>query len=202
MAKGNGTKGGKTPGKPMLRLVAPETARDSGDSRDEAPPQAVPGHGGDVPRKPKVRGVILPALGVTAKEEAFCRAVASGCSASEAFRRSHDAADMAPQTVTAQAVRVGDRDRVRQRIDDLIREGQGNALHDRRKALSWALDRLQREAETAETDGARVAAVSLIMRHHALLTDRLEAEAVDPRDSQEIEQAIRDRLAALLRPAG
>lgn len=186
----------------MLRLVAPETAGDSGDSRDEAPPQAVPAIEGELIRKPKTRGPILPSLGVTAKEEAFCRAVASGLSASEAYRRTHDAEGMQDNSISAQAVKISARDRVRERIDELIREGQGSALHDRRKALSWALDRLQREAETAETDGARVAAVSLIMRHHALLTDRLEAEAVDPRDSQEIEQAIRDRLAALLRTAG
>jgi hypothetical protein len=139
---------------------------------------------------------------VTAKEEAFCRAVAGGASQAEAFRRSHDAADMNQDTLWRQAVRVAARDRVRTRIDQLVREGEGNALHDRAKAKAWALQRLQHEAETAETDGARVGAISLIMRHHALLTDRQEVETADTRDSVALETELRQRLERLLKPTG
>jgi hypothetical protein len=204
--RGRGGKGATTTttGTPPLRLVS---APGSGDSRDSS------GDSGDstgkalagellLPgRRPKTRGPVLP-VGVTAKEEGFARAVVAGCSQTEAFRRSHDAADMNVDTCSRQAVRVASRDRVRARIEQLLDEKEGSALHDRRKALTWALERLQREAETAETDGARVAAVSLIMRHHALLTDRQEVEATDTRDASAIETALRQRLEKLFKSTG
>lgn len=181
--------------KPRLRLVAKDGIASPG--RGEVLP------GGEArQRLPKTRGAILPGLGVTAKEEAFAQAVASGLSQSEAFRRSHDAEGMKSDTVHRQAVRVATRDRVRARIDQLLKEKEGVGLHDRRKALAWALERLQKEAESAETDGARVQAVALIMRHHALLTDRLEAEHTDNRTSAELEAELKERLASLLRKAG
>jgi hypothetical protein len=207
--RGRGGKGATTnKGAPPLRLVTPAQADDlrsqRGDSRDSS------GDSGDstgkalagellLPgRRPKTRGPVLP-VGVTAKEEGFARAVVAGCSQTEAFRRSHDAADMNVDTCSRQAVRVASRDRVRARIEQLLDEKEGSALHDRRKALTWALERLQREAETAETDGARVAAVSLIMRHHALLTDRQEVETADSRDASAIETALRAKLEKLLK---
>ncbi len=148
------------------------------------------------------RGPIIPSLGVTMKEEGYCRGVVSGLSSVAAYRASHDASGMTVPSQWAQAVKVGARDRVRARIETLLSQEAGNALHDRRRALAWALNRLQEEAETAETDGARVAAVSLIMRHHALLTDKLEAEVETPKDAKAIETALRDRLTRLLNRAG
>jgi hypothetical protein len=185
-----GTKGARV--KPVLRLV--------GDRPETAGPAVLVGEV-LAPRRPKTRGPVLP-IGVTAKEEAFCRAVAGGASQSEAYRRSHDAGDMNQDTCSRQAVRVASRDRVAARIDQLLAEGQGSALHDRAKARAWALERLQHEAETAETDGARVGAISLIMRHHALLTDRVEQEQVETRDSSQLETELRQRLERLLKPTG
>jgi hypothetical protein len=184
-----------TTGTPPLRLVSAQT---SGDSTGEALAGELipPGH------KPKTRGPVLPGLGVTAKEEGYCQKVADGHSASDAYRMSHDASGMKAESVHAQAVRIGARDRVRARIEEILEERKGETLHDRRRAASWALKRLQLEAETAETDGARVAAVSLIMRHHALLTDRQEVEQADSRDALEIETALRQRLERLLKPTG
>jgi hypothetical protein len=201
--KGKGT---TTKATPSLRLVSAQADGDSGgDSRDRAETEGGPVLAGELirpGRRPKTRGPVLPNLGVTAKEEAFAQLVAKGMTLTDAYRNSHDPEGMQDNSVWHQATKVGSRDRVRNRIDQLIEQGQGSALHDRRKALAWALERLQREAETAETDGARVAAVSLIMRHHALLTDRQEVEATDSRDSAAIETELRQRLEKLLKPTG
>lgn len=169
----------KTPRKPRLRVVQP----------DETPQ-----------RKPKTRGPILPSLGVTAKEEAFAQAVAAGASLAEAFRRSHDAADMAEETLWRQAVRVNSRDRVRARVAALLAARQADTLHDKRHATAWALKRLQEEAESAEQSGARVAAVQTVMRFHALLTDRQEVETHDDRTTEQLRQELADALALLANP--
>lgn len=183
MDKNKGTRGGK---KPSLRLV-------TGGTAGEAPSSVEP-----VARKPKTRGPILRHIGVTAKEEAFAQAVAGGASQSEAFRRSHEAQDMKAETVHSQAVRLASRERVRNRIDLLMQQREGAGLQDRRKALVWALERLQREAESALTDGARVQAVGLVMRHHALLTDKQEVEVADSRSAAEVQEELERRLALLL----
>jgi hypothetical protein len=197
--RGRGGKGPTTTkAKPPLRLVsAPGSGDSSGDSGD-SDGKALTGELLPL-RRPKTRGPVLPSLGVTAKEERFCQLVAKGMTLTDAYRNSHDPEGMQDNSVWHQATKVGSRDRVRNRIDQLIEQGQGSALHDRRKALAWALERLQREAETAETDGARVAAVSLIMRHHALLTDRQEVETADSRDASAIETALRAKLEKLLK---
>ncbi len=198
---------GKGKGKPRLRLVGGKDAgkargaRSKGGKPVGVQPAGGPALVGEVlpPRAPKTRGPILPGLNVTAREDAFAKAVIlNGCSKTEAYRRTHDASGMTDATAWRQAQKVADRDRVRARMDELLQQKEGSALHDRRKALAWALERLQQEAETAETDGARVAAVSLVMRHHALLTDRTEDATAEPRDAAEVERQLRDRLAKLL----
>lgn len=196
--------GGKTQGKgkrrqPALRVVATDGQR-VGTEGIGAAPCGPESQVAVANRRPKTRGAILPTLGVTAKEEAFCQAVANGASQSEAFRRSHDAADMNPDTVSRQAVRVVSRDRVRTRIDQLLQEKQRLTLHDRTRALAWALERLQSEAEQGDTAGARVTAVSLVMRHHALLTDKTETDVHDHRTAEDLTAELRERLERLLAP--
>lgn len=182
-----GGKTGKTGGK--LRVVA----RDG---------KITVGEGEALQLKPKVRGAILPGLGVTFKEEAFCQAMAKGATQSDAYRMSHDAQDMLPNTLWGQAVKVAGRPRVRERLRQLVEEGKGSELHSRDKALSWSLLQLQKLAEGAETDGAKVQAIALIMRHHALLTDKQEVDVREDRSADELEAAIKDKMLRLMGRAG
>lgn len=152
------------------------------------------------PRRPKTRGPILPSLGVTAKEEAFAQQVAKGASLADAFRLSHDAADMKEETLWVQAVRVNSRDRVRQRVATLLDAQQAETLHDKRRAAAWALKLLEREATQGDTAGARVAAIQTVMRYHAMLTDRTETEVTDTTTTEEMRQQLAEALAALAAP--
>lgn len=176
--------------KPRLRLVGGQ------DSEGEArqPPERKTA-------RPQPRGPVL-ANGLTARQEAFAQGVAGGGSASASYRAAYDASKMADATVWARASGLLADGKVRARVDALLQEKARKGLHDRAKAAAWALERLQKEAESAETDGARVQAVALVMRHHGLLTDRIEAEHSDKRTAAELETALRDRLAALLDRAG
>lgn len=67
------------------------------------------------------------------------------------------------------------------------------AARDREEAI---LSRLEHEALTARTDGARVRALELLGKHLGMFTDRVVVKAPD-RTEEEIEQAIRMRLARL-----
>ncbi len=194
---------GKRVGKrrqPALRVVATDGQRIAATGQ-EAAPCGQDGHAAGPARRPKTRGPVLPGLGVTAKEEAFAQEVANGCSLAEAFRRSHDAADMNPDTVSRQAVKVSARDRVRARIDALVQAKQRDTLHDRGRALSWALTNLQKMVEAdATSDAARVQAMALVMRHHALLTDKQEVDTYDHRGADELASELRERIERLLAP--
>lgn len=195
--------GSKTPRKgrqPALRVVATDGQR-VGTEGKEAAPCGPEGQAGAPERKPKTRGPILPGIGVTAKEEAFCQAVADGCSQSEAYRRSHEARDMLDTTLWQQAIKVGARDRVRRRIEVLLQGKQRETLHDRARALSWALTNLQKMVEAdATSDAARVQAMALVMRHHALLTDKQEVDTYDHRGADELASELRERIERLLAP--
>jgi len=67
------------------------------------------------------------------------------------------------------------------------------AALDREEAI---LKRLEHEAMTARTDGARVKALELLGKHLGMFTDRVVVEAPD-RTEAEIENAILGRLAQL-----
>lgn len=197
--------GGKTQGKgkrrqPALRVVATDGQR-VGTEGIGAAPCGPDGQLAKPQRKPKVRGPVLPTLGVTAKEEAFCQAVADGHSMAEAFRMSHDAQDMIPETVWRQAIRVSARDRVRARIDTLVKAKEQETLHDRRRAISWALRHVQRLVEDSATPAAAaMTGLQVALRYHGALTDRQEIDINDGRSAEELANEIRDRLAALLGP--
>jgi hypothetical protein len=138
---------------------------------------------------------------VTAKEDAFCQAVAKGASLADAYRQSHDAADMQDGTLWAQAVRINARDRVRHRVAALLEAQQADTLHDKRHAAAWALKLLQAEAQQGDTAGARVAAIQTVMRYHAMLTDKVEQEISDSSTADDLRQQLAEALATLAAPA-
>lgn len=149
----------------------------------------------------RTRGPVLPD-GLTAAQAAFAHHVSEGLSLSEAFRMSHQADKMKPATIHRRASELYARAEVQARVADLREGMRANALHDAARALDYALVRLQREAEGAETDGARIRAIELIMRHHGLLSDQPKA-GPDPLASMgaaELRQRIQERLLAALGP--
>lgn len=76
--------------------------------------------------------------------------------------------------------------------------GEPVNLSDREAARVWALARLKIEGETAATDGARVAAIGLVLRHHGLANPAPQAVEALPTDPEAIEALLRAKLARLL----
>jgi hypothetical protein len=109
---------------------------------------------------------------------------------------------MKPATIHNRASALYAKPEVQARVAQIRESKRVGALHDAARALEYALVRLQREAEGAETDGARIRAIELIMRHHGLLSDQPKA-GPDPLASMsaaELRQRIQERLLAALGP--
>lgn len=169
--------------KPRLRIVEP----------------AEPAGEGAPPRKKRGRGPAL-ANGLTAPQELFAQRVAAGESLSAAYRAAYNTENMKDATIWRRASELFDHGMVKARIDALLAERERDALHDARRAKEWGLKLLRDIAETAQTDGARVAAVQTVFRTHALLTDRVEQETHDERTTEQLRQELADALALLANP--
>ena len=139
------------------------------------------------------RGPTLPS-GLTGKQELFARLVAAGENLTEAYRQSYDATGMQDATVWRKAWELSRVGKVAAMIEAERARQQDTELHDAERARAWALERLKLEATRAETDGSRVRAIELVMRHHGLLTDRLAVQDVTERSAAEIRAALEARL--------
>ena len=149
----------------------------------------------------RTRGPVLPD-GLTSAQGSFAHHVSEGLSLSEAFRLSHQADKMKPATIHRRASELYARAEVQARVAQICEAKRKGSLHDAARALEYSLIRLQREAEGAETDGARIRAIELIMRHHGLLSDQPKA-GPDPLASMsaaDLRQRIQERLLAALGP--
>lgn len=139
------------------------------------------------------RGPTLPS-GLTAKQELFSRLVAAGENLTEAYRQSYDSSGMSDATLWKRAWELSRTGKVAAMIDQERARLADTELHDAERARAWALERLKLEATRAETDGSRVRAIELVMRHHGLLTDRLAVQDVTERSAAEIRAALEARL--------
>ena len=155
-------------------------------------------HQGQVPAAPRPgRGPTLPS-GLTGKQELFARLVAAGENLTEAYRQSYDAGGMTDATLWKRAWELSRTGKVAGMIEQERARLADTELHDAERARSWALERLKLEATRAETDGSRVRAIELVMRHHGLLTDRLAVQDVTERTAAEIRLALEARLVERL----
>jgi hypothetical protein len=151
----------------------------------------------------KVRGPVL-AIGVTAKEEAFARAVVlDGLNNTDAFRASHAADDMAAATVWRKASVVASKDRVRARMNALRADLEHQSLHDAGRVRAVVIERLHHEALNARQDGARVRALELLgkLDFVGAFRERRGGEVVDTRSTDDITTELIGRLAKLLPPS-
>ena len=95
-------------------------------------------------------------LHLTAKQEAFARRLAAGETQADAYRYAYSSEGMAPPVVWSEASRLAANPKVASRVLSLRAEAEEMrrmAALDREEAI---LKRLEHEATTARTDGARV----------------------------------------------
>lgn len=121
-------------------------------------------------------------------------AVAKGANLTEAYRLNYDCSGMKDETVWKHAWAASKHEKVAGMIEAERGRLQDNELHDAASAKAWALERLKIEATKAETDGSRVRAIELVMRHHGLLTDKIVTQDITERPAAEIRAALEARL--------
>ena len=140
------------------------------------------------------RGPVLPS-GLTPKQEQFAKLVAKGSNLSEAYRQTYRTEGMADKSIWQAAWQVSRNAKVAEMIERFQKANESMELHDSERARAWALERLKCEATGSETDGARIRAIELVMRHHGLLTDRVSVKDETERTAIDIRTMLEERLA-------
>ena len=110
---------------------------------------------------------------LTAKQEAFCLAIASGLNYSDAYRKAYDASTMKPATINRKAKALTDNGKISTRISAMRKPVV--------EKMQYGLEQAMGEAEQAfvvarnrEQGGAMVAAVQLRSKLNGLLVERSE----------------------------
>lgn len=127
-----------------------------------------------------------PSKGLTAKQQHFCRCVASGMSQAAAYREAFDCSETSkPETQQANASRLMADSRVRSRVEYLIRQKEAgmaaSAASDRERVLS----KLRHMLEHAEAgDSNKLRAAELLGKTVGLFRDVVETS--DSRSSSDL----------------
>lgn len=134
--------------------------------------------------------------GLTAKQEAFAQAVASGKTLSDAYRSSYEASKMKDSTVWTEASLLMDNPKVSERVQAIQTAVEQRTLHDAARLKRRVLEQLHKEALSAESDSARIRALELLGKSIAMFTDKIEQEEVS-RSSSDIEQELLNKINQL-----
>ena len=138
--------------------------------------------------------------GLTAKQEAFAQGVAEGKTLSEAYRAAYDTSRMKDASVWTEASLLMDNPKVVERVSALQTAKEEKVLHDSARLRRLVLEKLHKEATTADSDATRVRALELLGKSIAMFTDRVEQDTVE-RSAADIERELREKLASLTRSA-
>lgn len=154
---------------------------------------------------PLAKGQGRDANGLTAKMEAFCQGVGTrGETLSASYRAAYDAAGMSPATIHEHASRLMADDRIRARVNVLVRAKQVSASHDAARIRQHVIDRLH--AESTDPDNppsARVQALKLLgsLDIVGAFRERVVTETAQA-PAEALADTLEARLKALLDKAG
>jgi phage terminase small subunit len=142
---------------------------------------------------------------LTAREEAFCRAIADGLGPSEAYRQSHGS-KMAPDAVASNAKRLLRRSRVKERIAELKVEASGGSdLTPKQERFCWLYIEKSNASEAyrlaydvgPDTKPESIHRSAAELLANPKVTSRIEAIRAELRDRSAI---TLDHLVEALRP--
>jgi hypothetical protein len=170
------------------------------DIDSDRPKLALVASGGESIGKGKRSGN-KTASGLTAKQENFSQALASGLSNSDAYRQAYDATAMKPGTIHNEACKLAALPHVAVRVDQLIREKQAKNSMFTDKQREKHSDKVWRTlwamVDAAETPPAvKASLLSLGAKAAGMLTDKVEIDQKIT-DSKSIEAEILERLQRL-----
>lgn len=142
--------------------------------------------------------------GLTAKQEAFCRAVIRGETQADAYREAYNAEGMSNHTIHTEASILMTNPKVAKRVKEGLEAKEVRERHDASRIRAHIEERLWIESKSAETAAARLKAVELLgkLDHVGAFKERTELETTDNREPEEIEDRLSRRLAELSEEAG
>ena len=137
---------------------------------------------------------------LTSKQEHFCQLVAQGETLTEAYRQAYSVKEgTKPSTVWVNASKLAtENTKVAHRIKAITDDIAARKRTEEDRLKIWVTDRLKDEAMSADSDSARVAALTQLGRSVGMFTDKVEQDAKADRSSSEIEADLQRRLAALM----
>jgi hypothetical protein len=147
--------------------------------------------------KTKERSGIIPHLGITTKQEAFCQAVTSGKSLADAYRSAYVTDNMTDNTLHHLACRLFADPKIRGRLQSINVEMEGNRRMMAASDVALGLRVLRELAESADSDAARIRAAELLAKVGGAFVEQVDITDKRDRSPEEIETAIKAKLARL-----
>jgi len=137
---------------------------------------------------------------LTAKQEHFCQLVAKGETLTDAYKAAYNVKEgTKPSTVWVNASNLATGNtKVASRIKAITEENTARKRTDEDKLKIWVTDQLKTEAMNAQSDSARVAALTQLGRSVGMFTDKVEQDDKAGRSTSDIEVDQQRRLAVLM----
>lgn len=143
-----------------------------------------------------IRGYVNE-YGLTAKQEDFARAVASGGTLSDAYRSAYNSKTANIATINHEASRVANNPKVAARIKALLVAAEKRMMRDAVHLREHVIRGLLKESGNDDAKPAeRIRALELIGKIDivSMFKDRVEEKAADTRKPEDIEAELRQRL--------
>lgn len=183
---------------PNLRLVGAAPLSDTSTPGTEMPmastPSAPPA---SIGRKTKTRSAIIPGLGLTEKQEAFCQGVTAGLNLSDAYRQAYVTDNMTEPTLHRLACVLFADPKIRSRLMAINAEMESNRRMMAASDAALALMVLRKMAASADSDATKVRAAELLAKAGGVFVEQLDITDKRERSEDEIEQAIAAKLSRL-----
>ena len=134
---------------------------------------------------------------LTSKQEHFAQMVSRGETLTDAYRSAYDADKMKPSSI--EACKLNSHPNVAQRIEALTADIAARKQSDDERMRMFVIEQLKQEALNAQSDGARVQALTALGRTCQAFEDRQVIEDNrDTRQASEIRADLERRLARLM----
>ena len=149
---------------------------------------------------PMAKGQGKGAFGLTAKQEAFCQAIAQGDSGAAAYRKAYSAENMAQHTIHNEACKLLARRDIADRVNAVIGQKKAKSSHDDARIKQHVIENLWQESQDRNNPATvRVRALELMGRIHSvgLFVDKVETTTLEARSPDEISKELKERLAKL-----
>jgi len=136
---------------------------------------------------------------LTSKQEHFAQLVSRGETLTDAYRSAYDAENMKPSSVWVEACKLNSHPNVSQRVDALTADIAAQKQSDDDRLRMFVVEQLKQEAMNAQSDGARVQALTALGRTCGAFEDKqIIEDSRDTRQASEVRADLERRLARLM----